>query len=296
VPLIRSSKYDAGSLSSASCSLTGVAAHNCLVFRFGSTNGSHSFPSLTSPPADGTNTYTQATTNAGNGDFGTGQWLGVYTAKDVAAGNVTCSVTAAETITWAILEEWSGIDTTSPVDAVANAAFDSTAAPSVNLTTVAASTVVTGTLSRSFFAGTESPGAGYTLIQDCSSSGALSEYETQSSAGTYAVTGVLGGADACLITGVSLKVAGGGVTRDMAAAIVGQATLHETLSASKALSASIVARAIFHATLFGTGGAETLRPFDSPGLSLSLRDGAQVTLTVSGEPLVGLATDAHPRR
>lgn len=85
------------------------------------------------------------------------------------------------------------------------------------------------------------------------------------------------------------------VLRGLFARILGEAGLAASTVIARGLTADIIARAIFNATLFGTGGAESLRATDSPGLSLSLSDRAQVSLDRTDAPQIGTTTGSTPK-
>ncbi len=136
------------------------------------------------------NTYTSAVSQAQSTD---GHQVFIFYAKNIKAGSntVTASFSASNAHAWLAVYEYSGLGTTTALDATAHASGSSTA-PSTGSTstTTVANELVFGACGLPYnYAGTVTAGSGYTLLQqNTSTSRAANEGRSVTATGAYAGT------------------------------------------------------------------------------------------------------------
>jgi hypothetical protein len=209
-PVVQGGSINSGSVTFSSP----VTAGNLIALAFGNPDSGGAYATPTSL-GDGTNTYSFVRGDTGNGDFGTMQWSSIWYAKNVAAGTPTISISipsSAGPLQWIIAAEIGGASKTSPLDTSGSASTGTSAAPSTSITTTNPSTLAFGVVGASFFAGTASVGAGFTLVATTNNGGdpALAEYQVYSSSGSKSVAAILGSSDQWLMSAVAFAAPGGG--------------------------------------------------------------------------------------
>ena len=142
------------------------------------------------------NTYIQAVAQVQNSD---GSQIRLFYAKNIlgaAANTVTATFSATNNHPWLAIYEYSGLSTTSPLDQTISAQGNS-AAPSSGATPVTTSVneLVFGAAGLpSSFAGTQTAGSGYALLEvNPSGSRGANESELAASTGAYTATFTLSG-------------------------------------------------------------------------------------------------------
>jgi hypothetical protein len=166
--------------------------------------------SLSDNAAGGTNTYTDALNDqvaTGNG------WKAVnWYVKNCKSGATTVTIQLSGTPTFgeAFVEEWSGIDTVSPLDQKNKATASSNSPSSGNVTTTIASELAWGYIIPN--SGTLTVGSSWIKATQNAGGGDLSEYQILTSTSTLAATATRTPTDAWTAQIVTFKGAGCGTT------------------------------------------------------------------------------------
>jgi len=151
------------------------------------------------------NTYVQA----GSTITGSGLRQAIYYAKNIAAGSNTVTVTFNQTAAFADVRvlEYSGLDTSSPLDVTAGAAGTGTNASSGSATTTSANELIfgAGTTLTSF----TTPGTGFTTRM-FTLDGDIVEDETVSSTGSYSASSALWTSNAWIMQMATFRAGTGG--------------------------------------------------------------------------------------
>ena len=154
------------------------------------------------------NSYVQAGTTIA----GTGLQQAIYYAKNIAAGSntVTVSFNQAAAYVDVRLLEYSGLDTTNPVDATAGAAGTSDSSDSGAATTTSANELIfgAGTTGGSF----NGAGTGFTVCIITSPDGDIGEHKLVSSTGSYSAPATLNYSSTWVMQMVTFRASGQGST------------------------------------------------------------------------------------
>lgn len=157
---VQENHADAGFTASAALAFSSNNTAGNLIVVCTAINGGGINPSITSIVDTALNTYTVAT-DANNG--GNDPGVSVYYAKNIAGGANTVTVTpnAAANIRWGIVE-YSGLDTSAPLDQTTSTFGTSTSPDSGSVTTTQASELLVGCIGALSGGGAFTNGASYT--------------------------------------------------------------------------------------------------------------------------------------
>ena len=218
--LVQETGNQFGNGASASISFAGATVSgNAIVVAVSTYNGAAGGVHASSVTDNKGNTYTRA---AAHGPVGANA-TAIFYAVNIAGGashQITCAPSddSSQFFTLAIAE-FDQIATASPVDVASNGTGNSTA-PSVNLATTQADTLLVGAISHdanSATTRTYTVGSGYTELHNFGNGGTapplLFQYKIVASAATHAFNGTLDSSVPWMVAAVALKAAGGGGTK-----------------------------------------------------------------------------------
>jgi hypothetical protein len=185
ITLLQTKAVEGSGLGSISASFASVNHSGNLIIAFVRMSTTYETVSVTDTAG---NVYTDAVSQVQTAD---GSQVHIFYAKNIAGGANTVNATFSSTNNhpWLAIYEYSGLNTTSPLDKTASAQGSSTVANSgTTATTSSANELVFATTGLpASFTGTATAGSGYTMLnQDTGTSRAANETAIVSSTGSFA--------------------------------------------------------------------------------------------------------------